>query len=90
MARLLAPRGRFALILPLQEGLAFKSLASEYGLYCAECWHVVPRAGKEPSRMLMLFSRLPIEESVKVLTLYSAENTRTDAFIGMVARNNFV
>ncbi len=55
--KLLAPSGRFALILPLMEGTRFRELAESYGLYCRRCTSVRPRPGKPVARLLMGFSQ---------------------------------
>jgi len=57
--RLLAPDGRFCLILPLIEGLRFRELAETYQLYCTRITEVHPKADKPVERLLLQFEREP-------------------------------
>ncbi len=52
---LLAPGGRFCVILPFIEGLRFQELAATYHLYCTKITEVSPRPGKEVNRLLLQF-----------------------------------
>lgn len=56
---LLAPGGRFAVILPLIEGLRFRELAETYHLHCIRMTEVHPKADKPVERLLMEFSNEP-------------------------------
>ncbi len=52
---LLAPDGRFCVVLPFMEGLRFRELANHYHLYCTRMTEVVPREGKPVARLLLQF-----------------------------------
>lgn len=54
---LLSKEGRFCVILPVIEGLRFKEMATNYGLYCNKLTEVVPMKGKSANRLLMLFEK---------------------------------
>lgn len=54
---LLAPEGRFGLILPYIEGLRFQELARNYNLYCTRITEVMPKRDKPVERLLMQFER---------------------------------
>ena len=56
---LLAPEGKFGLILPLIEGLRFVELAESYHLYCVRQTEVKPKESKPVERLLLQFSRKP-------------------------------
>ena len=67
--RLLAPRGRFGIILPHVEGLRFMNIAREAGLFVSRRTSFRARRQKPPERLLMEFSREKnaIEESEIIL-----------------------
>jgi tRNA1Val (adenine37-N6)-methyltransferase len=56
-ARLLAPEGRLALILPCEASASFLGYASAEGLHLERRDEVAFRAGKAPARALLLLSR---------------------------------
>ncbi|RMD95878.1 MAG: methyltransferase domain-containing protein [Bacteroidetes bacterium] len=53
--KLLAPTGRFAVILPHIEGLRFRELANSYHLFCTRLTEVHTRPGKPVERLLLQF-----------------------------------
>lgn len=53
--RLLAPEGRLALILPVDEGMSFVAEAEKEGLFLRRICRVLPYAGKPPKRLLLSF-----------------------------------
>ncbi len=53
--KLLAPNGRFAVILPHLEGLRFRELANSYHLFCTRLTEVRTRPGKPVERLLLQF-----------------------------------
>lgn len=79
---LLAPEGRFCLILPHIEGLRFKEMANSYGLYCTNMLEVLPKADKPVERLLLQFERKvrPLEKSSLVIHDSSDMNTWSDGF----------
>lgn len=54
---LLAPTGKFCLILPYIEGLRFQELARTYHLFCTKVTEVMPTKDKPVERLLMQFER---------------------------------
>jgi tRNA1Val (adenine37-N6)-methyltransferase len=73
--RLLAPQGRFCLILPLLEGLRFEELALQYGLYVNRRCSVHPREGQPVNRLLLQFTlRRPAAITEEKLAIYQAES----------------
>ncbi len=49
--RLMQPDGRFALVLPAKESVAFLEVAESMGLFLHKRLSIVPIAGKEPNRV---------------------------------------
>lgn len=68
--RLLLTTGKFATILPTQEGEHFRSSAAEAGLYCARQLAFFPRRQKPQERWLMEFSSSPAPTVTDTLVLY--------------------
>ena len=54
---LLAPKGRFCVVLPLIEGMRFRELARSYNLYCTKMTEVIPKVDKQVERLLLQFER---------------------------------
>lgn len=80
--RLLAPQGRFCLILPLLEGLRFEELALQYGLHVSRRCAVHPREGQAANRLLLQFTTgKPADVPAEKLTIYQADSQLwTDAY----------
>ncbi len=77
---LLLPQGRFAVILPLIEGLRFAEMAQRYQLYPRRKCEVRPREDKSVNRLLLEFGREPGSVTTQELILYvDAQSTRTPA-----------
>jgi tRNA1Val (adenine37-N6)-methyltransferase len=55
--KLLAPQGKFCLILPYIEGLRFQELAQSYKLYCTRVTQVKPKEEKQVERLLLQFEQ---------------------------------
>lgn len=55
--RVLSPKGRFSVILPLIEGLRFEEMARQYQLYVTRVQEVLPKASKQVERLLLQFER---------------------------------
>jgi tRNA1Val (adenine37-N6)-methyltransferase len=71
ISRLLAPNGRFAVVLPTTEGNEFKDLAENSGYYCIRSLAFFTRNGKRQKRWLFLFTREAIPPHEESLTLYA-------------------
>lgn len=81
---LLTPHGRFALILPLIEGLRFQELAETYNLYCTRITEVHPKVDKPVERLLMQFEQLkkPVTKD-RLVIQGSTNNDWTDEFTAL-------
>ncbi|MCC6726722.1 MAG: methyltransferase [Saprospiraceae bacterium] len=71
---LLAPQGKFCMILPQMEGLRFREMANNYGIYCTKAVEVLPKLGKPVERLLLQFELhvKPLEKSE--LVIHDVEN----------------
>jgi tRNA1Val (adenine37-N6)-methyltransferase len=65
VTRLLSPHGRFAVVLPLLEGLRFTELALRSRLYCEHLTEVHTRSDKPVSRLLLQFIKQVPEHTRK-------------------------
>lgn len=73
---LLSVNGKFALILPLIEGLRFEELAKTYNLYCTRKTEVYPKKDKNVERLLLQFER--VEKICKEDQLIIQKEKRND------------
>ncbi len=69
---LLAPEGRFCVILPPQEARRLCELSVQKGLYCTRETRVYARPGKPAERMLLTFERRPHHFERDELMIYAA------------------
>lgn len=83
--RLLAPEGRFALILPAAAEGVFEALCWEQGLYLHRHCAVSTREGTAPKRLLLEFSRRQGLVEYSTLALQAADHQRTEAFSTLTA-----
>jgi len=72
---LLAPEGRFCVILPLIEGLRFRELAETYRFYATKMVEVRPRAGKPVERLLLQLERTRRPPDKSELVIMEGETT---------------
>ncbi|MCF8246581.1 MAG: tRNA1(Val) (adenine(37)-N6)-methyltransferase [Saprospiraceae bacterium] len=79
---LLAPGGRFCMVLPQMEGLRFREIAGNYGIFCSKMTEVIPKIGKPVERLLLQFelNRKPMEQSQLVIRVDDGPDDWTDAF----------
>lgn len=84
VSKLLNNDGKFALILPFNEGTAFIELAKNKGLYCQKLVSIRPKVGKNIERLLMAFSfdKAEIEKSELVIQ-YEKRNDYTKEYIAL-------
>jgi tRNA1Val (adenine37-N6)-methyltransferase len=83
---LLKPGGRFAVILPLLEGLRFAEMAQQYKLFPRRQLEVRPRDDKPVNRLLIEFGTQKGAVASEELILFSdEEGTRTKAYAALVA-----
>jgi tRNA1Val (adenine37-N6)-methyltransferase len=80
--KMLAPEGKFCLILPYIEGLRFQELAETYKLFCTRVTNVKPRANKPVERLLLQFERAKKEQQEDDLILQEkGDNEWTQQYI---------
>lgn len=72
--KLLAPHGRFCVILPRIEGLRFQELAQSYHLYPTRIMEVVSRPGRPPERLLIQFEREAYPQQREQILLREADS----------------
>lgn len=80
MARLLAPGGRFAVVLPTIEGGAFTALATSRGYHRVRSIAFYTRASKPQERWLFEFAAIPQPEHSETLLLYDGNNKWTEEY----------
>ena len=68
--RLIAPQGRFCVILPYIEGLRFVEMAASYHLYCVDMLQVRSKPGKPVERLLMQFEGEERETRTRDLVIH--------------------
>jgi tRNA1Val (adenine37-N6)-methyltransferase len=83
--QLLDSEGRFAVVLPLIEGLRFEEMARTYKLFCTRKKAVRPKADKPVERLLMLFEKVekPIIEEPELVIQYDGRNNWTEDYIDL-------
>lgn len=74
VTRLLSPEGRFAIVLPVVEGNAFRHLALTNGYHCHRSLAFFTRAGKPQERWLFEFARFSRTTINESLTLYEGDH----------------
>ena len=79
---LLSTTGRFCMILPSMEGLRFREMAGNYGIFCSKMVEVVPKLGKPVERLLLQFERHehPLQKSQLVINDGDAPNEWSEDF----------
>lgn len=82
---LLSPDGKFCMILPQMEGLRFREMAANYGLYCSKLVEVLPRAGKSIERLLLQFElkQKTLEKTQLVIHNGEGSNDWSQAYRGL-------
>lgn len=78
--RLMAPNGRFCVVLPMQEGQRLYQMATPMGLYLTRCTTVFSKKGKVPERMLLQLERNPYPFKRDELLIYEGLNTYSEAY----------
>ncbi len=72
---LLAPTGRFTMILPRIEGLRFIEMATSYGLYCSKKTRVFPHPKRSVERLLLEFTSNLKEKMIEKDFYLQADDT---------------
>ncbi len=78
--KILSAKGVFKLILPVNEGVIFKKLALQKGLFCSESIFIKPKTSKPSNRVIMSFSNQNIAETESEFIIYNEDNTQTEAY----------
>lgn len=78
--RLLTTHGKFNVILPNNEGLAFVDLALKHKLYCSRQWSFRTRKEKPVERWLLEFSPEPLTKTVGEVILYKTGEIWSDEY----------
>ena len=79
--RLLTDQGKFNVILPNHEGMAFVDLAAKNNFYCSRQWAFRTRQEKPVERWLLEFSRQPtIDKEKGEIVLYKAADVWSDTY----------
>lgn len=78
--KLLSPRGRLCVILPVPEGKQMCEKAVLSGLYCTEEVEIRTRAGKPVERLLLRFEKDPYRFERKTLNVYGEKRVYTPEF----------
>lgn len=78
--RLLTTHGKFNVILPNNEGMAFVDLALKHKLYCSRQWSFRTRKEKPIERWLMEFSLEPLPKSIGEIILYKTGEIWSDDY----------
>ncbi|MHC1775093.1 MAG: tRNA1(Val) (adenine(37)-N6)-methyltransferase [Lentimicrobium sp.] len=80
VSKILAPKGCFTLILPVNESAVFKTEASNSGLQLTAEMLVVPKEGKSANRVLLEFSKLKNPVRSSSLTIRKANGEYTEEY----------
>ena len=81
VCRLLQPDGRFSLVLPATESVAFLKTAAQSGLYLHRKLDIIPMEGKAPNRVNLELRREKEEHPiVENLTLRNADGRFTEDY----------
>lgn len=78
---LLTREGRFCVVLPVLEGLRFKEMAKNYGLYCNKLMEVFPKKDKKANRLLMCFEKKSKDLEKDHLIVYNEKGNYADRMI---------
>ena len=81
--RLLAPLGKLALVLPVEQGEQLITLAGELGWYLQRRCLVETKRGKTPNLVLLLLSRKATETMEEQLCLRETDNRYSSEFIAL-------
>jgi tRNA1Val (adenine37-N6)-methyltransferase len=80
VVRLLAPSGRFCVVLPVAEGRFLKEMAATRGLYWTRECAVFARAGRPAERLLLQLERDPYHVERSTLVVYEQGTIYTEAY----------
>jgi len=78
--KMISQQGVFKLILPVNEGVIFKKLALQKGLFCSESILIKPKKSKPSNRVIMSFTNHHLAETESEFIIYNEDNTQTEAY----------
>lgn len=78
--KMMNTKGVFKLILPINEGVIFKKLALQKGLFCNESIFIKPKPSKPSNRVIMSFTNPELIETESEFIVYNEDNTQTEAY----------
>lgn len=82
--KLLAPEGKFCVILPVIEGLRFKELAQTYNFYCTKITNVKPKVDKPVERLLLQFEKTQKEtQEDELIIQHDGRNEWTEEYMAL-------
>ena len=82
--RLLAPNGKIAFILPVNEAHLMIDQAELYGFYVEQLQRLIPRPGLVPNRFLLLLSRYKHCARDECIVICAEDGGYSEAYAGMV------
>lgn len=82
---LLSKKGRFCVILPVMEGLRFKEMAMNYGLYCSRITEVRPFPEKAANRVLIQFEKIQKELIEDSFVVWEKEQKYSTDFVDLTS-----
>lgn len=84
VATLLSAKGKFCVVLPLLEGLAFRDAALTYGFYCSRMLEIKPRPNKAVNRLLLQIERVEKKMKLESLSIRVLDtNEYSEAYIAL-------
>jgi tRNA1Val (adenine37-N6)-methyltransferase len=83
--KLLAPDGRFCLILPFMEGMKFLEYAETHGLYANYLTKVKTKSDKQEKRIMMEFELVRRSLVENELTIQEADDSYTSEYIELTS-----
>lgn len=82
--RLMAPQGRFCVVMPVREGGNLTSMAAKLGLYNTKTLAIKPKHDKPIERLLLEFQSTPSPTKTALLVVqYKKRNHYTPAYISL-------
>ncbi len=81
LAKLIAPQGKLAVILPIATSPVFSANADKLGLYPEIVFEIIPKKGKPANRKIMVFSGERVNSTIRhYITLRNASDGFTDQY----------
>lgn len=81
--KIISPEGKFCVVLPCREGVAFMDEAMKQGLFCKNILHVKTKMDKLEKRLLMEFTLSLVSMEEKEMVIRSGENEFSREYVEM-------